>query len=195
MHAVCSTGTACHPTQPAAFRAASSKAAVTCVCTEAAFTSRVPATRHGGGYGLSPSGPAPQGQLPLWNSLSQQAALRSNSLCAFCAGSQQPGQGGGYNLPPSGPPPQGNLPMGHGPSPYQGGPPPITQQGSGMTAQGGRKRALICGCNYKCASGLLETDCCKAKACCKRLYFVLGVPPVALAVRRSLWRSSQGRQS
>ena len=40
--------------------------------------------------------------------------------------------------------------MGHGPSPYQNGPPPIQQEGSGMTPEGGRKRAVICGCNYKC---------------------------------------------
>ena len=72
-------------------------------------------------------------------------------------GYQPPGGGGGYNLPPSGPGPQGHLPMGHGPSPYQNGTPPIQQEGSGMTPEGGRKRAVICGCNYKCG---MRQPCC-----------------------------------
>ena len=89
-------------------------------------------------------------------SINQAVYLTSRSCTGYGQmgpGYQPPGGGGGYNLPPSGPGPQGHLPMGHGPSPYQNGPPPIQQEGSGMTPEGGRKRAVICGCNYKCDTG------------------------------------------
>lgn len=47
-----------------------------------------------------------------------------------------------------------NMHMMHGPTPYAGGVPSIQNQGTGMTAEGGRKKALICGCNYRCAMGV-----------------------------------------